>query len=69
MFDACCTNDHARVPIPTYQGDPSQLNLEDDFVYEGEDAQFTPFLTRAKGANKRAYPYSPTPKMNEEDGK
>ena len=40
VFDACCvTNEHARVPIPTYQGSTSRINLDDKYGYEGDKKQ------------------------------
>ncbi|XP_037481882.1 uncharacterized protein LOC119360275 [Triticum dicoccoides] len=69
VFDACCvTNEHARVPMPTYQGSTSRINLDDESGCEGDETQVTPRPNRAKGGKKRAVgacPYSPSPKMNE----
>ncbi|XP_044354735.1 uncharacterized protein [Triticum aestivum] len=66
VFDACCvTNEHARVPIPTYQGSTSRINLDDESGCEGDKTEVTPRANRAKGGKKRAFPYSPSPKANE----
>ncbi|XP_044431941.1 L10-interacting MYB domain-containing protein-like [Triticum aestivum] len=66
VFDACCvTNEHARVPIPTYQGSTSRINLDDESGCEGEKTEVTPRANRAKVGKKRASPYSPSPKANE----
>ncbi|XP_037482085.1 uncharacterized protein LOC119360640, partial [Triticum dicoccoides] len=66
VFDACCvTNEHARVPIPTYQGSTSRINLDDESGCEGDKTEVTPRANRAKGGKKRASPYSPSPKANE----
>ena len=67
VFDTTCvTNEHARVPAPTYQGDASRINLEEDSSeFESQGGQDTPLVNRAKRGKKRACPYSPSPKMNE----
>ena len=66
VFDACCvTNEHARVPIPTYQGSTSRINLDDESGCEGDETQVTPSPNHPKGGKKRASPYSPSPKVNE----
>ncbi|KAE8795634.1 hypothetical protein D1007_29523 [Hordeum vulgare] len=66
VFDNCCvTNEHARVPTPSYQGDPSRIILEDDSGCESQDCQVTPIQNRGKSGKKRASPYSPSPKMND----
>ncbi|XP_044392745.1 uncharacterized protein [Triticum aestivum] len=66
LFDACCvTNEHARVPMPTYQGSTSRITLDDESGCEGDETQVTPRPNRAKGGKKRACPYSLSPKMNE----
>ena len=66
VFDTTCvTNEHARVPTPSYQGDPSRISLEDDSGCDSHEGQVTPVQNRAKGGKKRACPYSPSPKMND----
>ncbi|XP_044318565.1 uncharacterized protein [Triticum aestivum] len=65
-FDSCCaTNEHARVPIPTYQGSTSRINLDDESGCESDKTEVTPRANHAKGGKKRASPYSPSPKVNE----
>ncbi|KAE8811192.1 hypothetical protein D1007_11940 [Hordeum vulgare] len=66
VFDNCCvTNEHARVPTPSYQGDPSRIIVEDDSGCESQDCQVTTIQNRGKSGKKRASPYSPSPKMND----
>ena len=43
VFDTTCvTNEHARVPTPLYQGDPSRISLEDDSGCDSHESQVTP---------------------------
>ena len=66
VFDACCvTNEHARVPIPTYQSGSSRFNMDDDSGCESHDVEATPRTKRAKIGKKMPCSYSPSPKMNE----
>ena len=66
VFDACCvTNEHARVPIPTYQGGSSRFNMDDDSGCESHDVEATPRTKRAKIGKKMPCSYSPSPRMNE----
>ena len=59
VFDTTCvTNEHARVPTPTYQGGPAQVDSEDDSGCECEHVQVTPLPNRVKSRKKRACPYS-----------
>ncbi|XP_044957209.1 uncharacterized protein LOC123408072 [Hordeum vulgare subsp. vulgare] len=63
VFDACCvTNEHARVPIPTYQSGSSCFN---DSRCESHDVEATPRPKRAKSGKKMPCFYSPSPRMNE----
>ena len=66
VFDTTCvTNEHARVPMPTYQGSTSRINLDDESGCEGDKTEVTPRANRANVGKKRASPYSPSPKVNE----
>ena len=55
VFDTTCvTNEHARVPAPTYQGDASRINLEEDSSeFESQGGQDTPLVNRAKRGKRR----------------
>ncbi|XP_044366908.1 uncharacterized protein [Triticum aestivum] len=58
-FDVgCVTNEHARVPTPTYQGGPAQVDSEGDSGSECEHVQVTHLPNRVKSRKKRACPYS-----------
>ena len=66
VFDACCvTNEHARVPIPTYQSGSSRFNMDDDSGCESHDVEATPHTKHAKSGKKMPCSYSPSPRMNE----
>ncbi|KAE8799360.1 hypothetical protein D1007_25297 [Hordeum vulgare] len=66
VFDACCvTNEHARVPIPTYKSGSSRFNMDDDSGCERHGVEATPRPKCAKSGKRMACSYSPSPRMNE----